>query len=241
MIEPRILSDHEALSRQAAAWLADQLRERPTALVCLAAGSTPGRTYELLAERGAAEPGLVARCRWLKLDEWGGLAMDDPATCEHQLRSTLVAPLGAANRYTAFESRPEDPAAECARVADWLHENGPIDLCVLGLGVNGHLGFNEPADFLVPHAHVAQLSASSLTHAMLQCSRGRPTFGLTLGMADLLQSRGVLLLVSGPTKRGPLKRLLSGRITTDFPASLLHLHPRVTLLVDSESFPNGTG
>ena len=233
MIEPRVLPDHESLSRQAAAWLADQLRERPNALVCLAAGSTPARTYELLAERGAAEPGLFARCRWLKLDEWGGLAMDDPATCEHQLRTTLVAPLGAADRYTAFESQPDDPAAECRRVADWLGQNGPIDLCVLGLGVN------EPADCLEPHAHIAQLAASSLTHAMLQRSQGRPTFGLTLGMADLLQSREVLLLVSGPTKRGPLARLLSGRITTDFPASLLHLHPQVTLLCDAAAYPSG--
>ena len=110
---------------------------------------------------------------------------------------------------------------------------------ILVTGANGHLGFNEPADCLEPHAHIAQLAASSLTHAMLQRSQGRPTFGLTLGMADLLQSREVLLLVSGPTKRGPLARLLSGRITTDFPASLLHLHPQVTLLCDAAAYPSG--
>ncbi len=236
MNEPRVLSDYESLSRQAAAWLVEQLRERPNALVCLAAGSTPLRTYELLAEHGVAEPADFARCQLLKLDEWGGLAMDDPATCEHQLRTTLVEPLGAADRYMAFESQPKDPAAECGRIADWLEQHGPIDVCVLGLGVNGHLGFNEPAEFLEPHAHVAQLSESSLTHAMLRQSQGRPTFGLTLGMADLLQSREVLLLVSGTTKRGPLERLLTGRISTDFPASLLHLHPRVTLLADTAAF-----
>ncbi len=241
MIEPRTFPDHESLSRQAAAWLVERLRERPTALICLSAGSTPNRTYELLAEHGAAEPALVSRCRLIKLDEWSDLAMADPATCEHQLQNLLVAPLGAADRYVAFESRPKDPGAECARVADWLHKHGPIDLCVLGLGVNGHLGFNEPADFLKPHAHVARLSESSLTHTMLQRSQGPTTFGMTLGMADLLQSREVLLLVSGSTKRDPLERLTSGRITTEFPASLLHLHPRVTMLTDAAAMCTNAG
>ena len=237
MIEPRVFSDYEALSRHAADWLAERLRERPSALICLAAGSTPQRTYEILAEQGTTDPALFSQCRLLKLDEWGALAMDDPATCEHQLRATLVQPLGADDRYIGFESRPEDPVAECARIAEWLKRNGPIDVCVLGLGVNGHLGFNEPAGFLEPHAHVAQLSDASLMHAMLLQSKQRPQFGLTLGMADLLQAREVLLLVSGAAKRGPLERLLAGRISTAFPSSLLHLHPRVTVLADSAAFP----
>jgi galactosamine-6-phosphate isomerase len=235
MIVPQIFSDHEQLSRHAADWLFERLRPRPTSLVSLAAGSTPGRTYELLAERGKREPAVVAHARWLKLDEWGGLAMDDPATCEFQLRRTLIAPLSAVDRYTAFESQPAEPAAECARIAGWLAANGPIDLCVLGLGMNGHLGFNEPADRLTPHAHVAELAEASMTHAMLKQTTGRPTFGVTLGIADLIQAREVLLLVSGATKRSPLKRLLSGQIETQFPASFLHLHPRVTALVDAHA------
>lgn len=235
MITPEVFPDHEQLSLHAADWLADRLRQRPTSLISLAAGSTPGRTYELLAEHGKLEPNLVAHARWLKLDEWGDLAMDDPATCEYQLRRTLITPLGAADRYTAFESRPADPATECARIAAWLTANGPIDLAVLGLGLNGHLGFNEPADFLTPHAHVARLTDTSMTHAMLNETTGRPTFGVTLGMADLLQAREVLILVSGASKRLPLKRLLSGQIETQFPASFLHLHPHVTALVDAHA------
>ena len=114
---------------------------------------------------------MAANCRWLKLDEWGGLAMDDPATCEHQLQSTLIAPLAATDRYVAFNSRPQDRASECARIAAWLAANGPIDVCVLGLGRNGHLGFNEPDDALTPHAHIAELAESSMTHAMLKQSK----------------------------------------------------------------------
>jgi galactosamine-6-phosphate isomerase len=233
MIAPQVFPDHEEMSRHAANWLAERIRQRPESLISLAAGSTPGRTYELLAERGMREPSIFARARWLKLDEWGGLTMDDPATCEYQLRRILITPLDAGDRYTSFASQPADPAVECARIAAWLAANGPIDVAVLGLGINGHLGFNEPADKLTPHAHVADLSDASLTHAMLNETTGRPTYGVTLGIADLLQAREVLLVVSGTTKQSPMKRLLRGKIETQFPASFLHLHPRVTALVDA--------
>jgi len=190
------------------------------------------RTYDLLAERRAAEPRLFDHVRLLKLDEWGGLPRNDPASCETHLRRALVTPLALSDRYVGFDGQPADPLAECARVAAWLNENGPIDVCVLGLGVNGHLGFNEPAEFLQPHAHVAHLSNASLSHAMLRETQSKPSYGLTLGMADLLQSRQVLLLVTGDAKRVPLARLLEGRITTQFPASLLALHANVVLLCD---------
>jgi galactosamine-6-phosphate isomerase len=169
----------------------------------------------------------------MKLDEWGGLPPGDPATCDVQLRTTLVSPLNLAERYVAFESNPPDPDAECVRIANWLDKNGPIDIAVLGLGINGHLGFTEPAEYLQPFAHVAELSQASLSHAMLAKAAVRPTYGLTLGMADLIQSRRILLLVTGPKKREPLQKLLSGRITTEFPASMLQLHTDVHLLCDA--------
>ena len=164
--------------------------------------------------------------------------MDDPATCEHQLRTTLVTPLDLAAQYTAFNSQPRDPEAECARIAGWLNQNGPIDICVLGLGVNGHIGFNEPAESLQRHAHLAKLSDASLGHAMLHQSRQRPTYGITLGMADILRSREILVVVSGPAKREALGRLLSAKITTAFPASLLYLHSQVTLICDVAASPD---
>jgi galactosamine-6-phosphate isomerase len=98
------------------------------------------------------------------------------------------------------------------------------------------LGFNEPAGELQPHAHVAKLSDESRKHAMLAAARSSPTYGLTLGMADLLLSREILLVVSGHTKAAPLRRLMEGKISTDFPASFLWLAPRVTLYCDAEAF-----
>jgi galactosamine-6-phosphate isomerase len=232
MLQLKRFAGHEAVSQYAADWLANFLRENPEALLCLATGSTPTRTYEILAERGKAEPELFARARVLNLDEWGGLPPGDPGSCDRHLSSTLVEPLGLASRYVSFASRPDDPAAEAGRIAEWLRQNGPIDASLLGLGLNGHIGFNEPAEFLEPHAHVARLSDASLGHAMIRSGGARPSFGLTLGMADVLQSGQILLLVTGESKRQPLEQLMSGRISTAFPASLLHTHGRAWLLYD---------
>lgn len=237
MLQPDVLADHEAVSRCAADWIAQRLRDQPDMLLCLATGATPMRTYSLLTEEALVDRTLTSQCRVIKLDEWGGLPMTEPATCEQHLCSALITPLGMADRYVAFASQPADANSECARIAGWLRENGPIDTCVLGLGLNGHLGFNEPADYLQPHAHVAQLSAASLSHAMVQNCRMQPDCGFTLGMADILQSRRILLLVTGAAKRGPLQHLLDGRITTHFPATLLQLHPNVQLLCDEASCP----
>jgi galactosamine-6-phosphate isomerase len=233
MLQPRLFTSHEAVSQFAADWMVSFLREQPDALLCLATGSTPTRTYEVLAQRGAANPELFARARVLNLDEWGGLSPGDPGSCDRHLRSTLIEPLGLASRYVSFSSQPADPAAEAARIAEWLRQHGPIEASLLGLGLNGHVGFNEPAEFLEPHAHVATLSDASLGHAMIRSGGARPSYGLTLGMADLLQSAHVLLLVTGESKRQPLQQLMSGRITTEFPASLLHTHGRALLLYDA--------
>lgn len=229
MLKPEVSPDHESLSRHAADWVAARLRTRPDALLCLASGGTPTRTYELLA----GQPRLLQRAHLLKLDEWGGLAMNDPATCESYFRRLLPARLGRGQRLHGFRSRPADPEAECRQVRAWLADHGPIDVCILGLGVNGHLGFNEPAAALQPFAHVAKLSATSLNHGMLSSARSRPGYGLTLGMADLLESGEILLLVSGRHKRAVLRRLLAGAVTPRLPASFLWLHPRVTLLCDA--------
>jgi galactosamine-6-phosphate isomerase len=239
MIKPQVFVDHEAMSQHAAAWLIARLRQKPGGLFCFAAGATPIRTYSLLAAHHKTEPHLFAQMRVLKLDEWGGLAADDPASCEQHLRQTLLEPMGLAARYISFNGQAENPQAECARISGWLEANGPIDTCVLGLGVNGHLGFNEPAAYLDPHAHVAELSVASLKHAMLRDARSSPEYGLTLGMADLLQSREILLLVSSPEKSESLRRLLTGPISTDFPASLLWLHSNVLLSCDTGAYPQG--
>src|SRR5689334_11251301 len=108
MLRPSIFPDHERVSQFAADWLVEHLRQKPTSVICLATGATPTRAYALFTEHAANEPSLVDRCQLVKLDEWGGLSMNDPATCEQHLRIAIVEPLGMADRYLGFESQPAD-------------------------------------------------------------------------------------------------------------------------------------
>jgi galactosamine-6-phosphate isomerase len=235
---PRIhvTADHEEMSRAAARFILERLRARPEALLSLATGSSPERAYAILAEEARREPALFGRVRILKLDEWGGLDRDDPATCEAFLREKVLGPLGVPpERYFGFESSPPDPEAECRRAVRWLDAAGPIDLHVLGLGRNGHLGLNEPGPSLLTEPHVAELTDESRAHPMLARARGSVRYGLTLGMAAILGSRRVALLVSGRGKATALRRMLLEEITPQFPASFLRLHPALDVFCDREA------
>ena len=231
-----VADDHEGSSRHAARLIGAALRRRPGLLLGLATGETPTRTYGLLAARRDRDRSLFRRVRVIKLDEWLGLPLRHPSTCETYLRKTVLGPWRvAASRYEGFASRPKDPSAECARIAAWLARRGPIDLCVLGLGTNGHLLMNEPAASLEPGPHVARLSASTQRHSMIRSLSAPPRRGLTLGMGDILGSKAVLLLVSGRHKAAAFRRMVSGTVTTRCPASFLSLHPDVTVLCDREA------
>ena len=231
--EVDVSGDSTGLATRAADIITDQLRAKPRLLLCAATGSTPSDTYAALTRRFAAEPSLFDQMRVIKLDEWLGMAMDDERSCEAYLRSHLIEPLGiSAERYVGFRSDATDSVAECARVNRWLSLNGPIDVCVLGLGLNGHVGLNEPADQLAPHAHVVQLQLQTRNHAMLGTAAPPPTHGVTLGIEDLLEARRILLLVTGTRKRAILHRLLHEPPSPRLPASLLRKHRNMTILCD---------
>ncbi len=237
-LRTEVLEDYERMSQAAAEIVIRQVREDPRLLLCLATGGSPARAYELIALKGRAEPRLFDQLRILKLDEWGGLAKDAPGSCEGFLRERVIQPWGISeDRFFGFSNDAASPEAECERLHAWLAENGPIDLCLLGLGANGHLGLNEPARALSPFAHCEALSEESRHHPMLSGSGNGPAYGLTFGMADILQSRHILVLVNGARKREPLHRLMQKEIAGDFPASLLWLHPNAALLCDREAFP----
>lgn len=232
----RICQSHEELSQRAAAEISGLLARRPDAVLCLPTGGTPTRMYELLADRHRRNH-CAAKVRVVKLDEWGGLPAEHPGTCEAYLRRHVLEPLEVASeRYLGFATDAVDATAECARIQARLMSLPPIDLCILGLGINGHLALIEPGEELTAGPHVANLSISSRYHPMLQGADPVGLHGLTLGMADILQSRRILLLVSGAEKADIFRRLRDGRISTALPASLLLAHSDVICLCDSAAW-----
>ena len=216
------------LNELASDLLLNDFKQNPHSLICAATGNSPTGIYQRLAEKQYSV--VVENLTFVKLDEWYGLPMDHPASCEYYLDKYLLKPLSVSrDRYTAFDSKAADPEAECARINQFLEARDPIDICILGIGQNGHIAFNEPADALQPHAHLASLSTTSLKHTMIKDSRIDIKFGFTLGMADILRSKKIILPVFGRNKSEIMQRFFEGNISTYLPASFLWLHPDVTV------------
>ena len=227
-----VLPDGEALDREAAAFIWKAAEARPDLLICLASGGTPTGTYALLAQ----EPERLAHARFIQLDEWAGVAPEDPASCAGYLQRTVQGPLAVPpERWIGIRGDAEDAEAECRRVGAALEAAGPIDLCILGLGLNGHLALNEPAESFDPFCHVATLAEQSRNHPMVAAAAHPVRQGLTLGLGDILRARRILLMVSGAAKRTPLARLAAPRITPALPASFLWLHGDAVCLCNREA------
>ena len=229
-------ADYEDMSQMAFNCLLSNLKERPRQLICTATGHSPTRLYEKLAESYKKSPKIYRQIKIIKLDEWGGTNGDYPNTCEYYLQKNLLEPLQIPHsNYISFDSSPTDAKKECDRMENEIQEHGPIDICILGLGKNGHLGFNEPSKTLFPDCHIADLRASSLKHPMASKMKTKPTYGLTLGMSNILKSKKIILLITGPNKKKAIKKLMGKEITTFLPASFLWLHPNVECFFDRSS------
>jgi galactosamine-6-phosphate isomerase len=227
--------DYREMSKTAADLVMDQIIKKPDLLLCAATGNSPEGLYRKLAAIAGRERQLFRQLRIIKLDEWGGVPENHPVTCEYFLRNRLLDPLGISpEHYISFASDPENAEEECERISTRLQHEGPIDICILGLGRNGHLALNEPAAGLEPFCHVADLTVESLQHPMIAALEKKPGYGLTLGMQEILRSRKIIMLVAGKEKKQVAEKFLESKVTTTLPASFLWLHPHVECLVDQE-------
>ena len=228
--------NYNQISQLAHDSIVSDLKKNPKQLLCLATGNSPTGLYKHISSTYKAQPQYFKDFNIIKLDEWGGLEMTNPSSCEFYLQEHILNPLEVSNdRFISFKSNATDPKKECKRIQTEIEKKGPIDICVLGIGVNGHIGFNEPADSLSANCHVAQLAQTSMQHQMVDHIKDKPCYGITLGMGDILQSKKIILLITGANKQPITEQLLTKKITTQLPASLLWLHPNVECYIDSES------
>ena len=228
--------DYEEMSRAAFDSFYNALKRDSKLSICVATGHSPTGVYERMAKNHQDEPERYTALQVVQLDEWFGLSSDDPSSCAYYIQNKILLPLAVSDdRYLSFKSDATEPEAECMRVQKELNKRKPIDICFLGLGKNGHLGFNEPAATLSDACHRSTLSETSVQHSMTKTMKHNPKFGLTVGMAGILRSKKIILLVTGAGKELTIKQLLTQKVTSQLPASFLWNHPQVVCYIDSES------
>jgi glucosamine-6-phosphate deaminase len=225
------------MSAAAAEIVARMIRAKPDAVLLLPTGTTPLGMYGRLVELHAQEGLSIARATFFNLDEYLGLAPDHPASYHVYMEENFYKLVDAdpARVHVPDGSAP-DPEAECERYEAAIREAGGVDLCVLGIGRNGHIGFNEPGAPFGSRTRVVRLAESTrrVNAADFEGNRA-PERAITVGMATVFEAREVLLLASGANKAGAVAAAVEGEISESVPASLLGRHPNTTFLLDREA------
>lgn len=228
----------DVLSDRASEQLVTLIHDKPDAVICLATGGTPLLTYRNVAEKIRSRKIDIRQVTLVKLDEWVGIPLHAPGTCESFLQQHIVQPLGLrTEQLIGFQSENIDEN-ECERVTDLIASKGGLDLCVLGLGKNGHLGLNEPGEALDPFCHISKLDEQTRQHDMLKTVGSPVTEGITLGLKDILNAREILLLIAGEGKHAAVEKYLTATVSGSTPASFLWLHDNLTCLLDGSRYPD---
>ena len=225
-----------ALANALAGRLIDLVSRNPALVLGLPTGRTPLALYAELIRLTHDRRVDWSRVRTFNLDEFVGLGAGDAGSYHSFMRDRLFDGLGIALEQIEFlDGRAPDLEAECDRYEAALAKAGGMDVLILGIGVNGHIGFNEPAPALVAHTHRATLDARTRAANALwfdgNVSRV-PREALTMGMATILSARSIVLIATGEAKSDAVRETLEGGVTTRVPASFLQLHPQVTLMFD---------
>jgi glucosamine-6-phosphate deaminase len=233
MVAFETLADYDALSARAASLLLTAISEEPKIVLGLPTGRTPRGMYERIVAECSREYRCFRDVTTFNLDEYVGIAPSHSGSYHAYMRHQLFdqVDLEEANAYIPNGMAP-DLDAECARYEAAIHDAGDLDFTFLGLGTNGHIGFNEPGTPFDSVTRVVELSQSTRAANTPLFPDGHvPTHAITIGIATILRSKRIVLMAAGEKKQSAVQRLRSGIIDPAFPASALWMHDDVRVLI----------
>lgn len=217
--------------------IAEYVRRKPNALLCLAAGDTPTETYAEMADM--QKQGLVnfRGCRLIGLDEWVGLDECSEGGCKNYILEHVIKPLELREENIFFfDACAENLELECQRANEYLEKEGPIDLSLMGVGMNGHIALNEPGCDFSGTAHVVQLDSVTVAVAQKYFPNHRAiTQGITLGMKQIWDSNLLIIIANEAKKKNIMYSAMYGEVTNNIPASALQRHSNCIVSVDMEA------
>ena len=231
-----IYSSEEALAHTLATSLAHAIHEHPSLVLGLPTGRTPLALYRALVTLTRAEQLDWSGVRTFNLDEFVGLGDRSVGSYRRFMQENLFDHVNIEAEHIGFlNGRAADIEAECERYERAIEEAGGIDLMLLGIGANGHIGFNEPCDVLPARTHRVTLEEPTRAANALWFGgdiQAVPHAALSMGMATILNAREIVLMATGEGKVEAVREMVTGGITTQVPASFLQLHSRVTVMLD---------
>ena len=230
-------NSYEEMSHKAADDLLKILRPIKNPLLCTASGDSPKGMYKELIKQVKEKNIDISEWIFLSLDEWAGMNENDEGSCRFHLNNDLFGPLNVSgSNIIFFDGRATNAGAECGRIEDYIKNHGGIDVAIVGLGTNGHIGMNEPGTPATSRTHVAEID--STTQAVGQKyfkNEQKLTHGITLGLATLMEVRNIMLLVSGSRKAEIVQKVLEEKISEQLPASILRRHKNFSVYLDKDA------
>lgn len=232
----RVYQDAEAIGTAAAALFAARVIEKPNAVLGLATGSTPIPTYKKMTEMYTSGAVDYSQVTTYNLDEYVGLDHDHPQSYYYFMMENLFRHINVPKESIhVLSGTAADPAAECAAYEKAIAQAGGIDLQILGIGRNGHIAFNEPAEAFAPVTHVVNLTESTIeaNTRFFQSSDEVPRQALSMGIGSIMKAKAIVLIATGADKAQAVKAMVDGPVTPSCPASILQLHPQTTIMLDA--------
>ena len=229
--------NYEQLSAYAADFIADSIKNKPNLVLCMASGSTPALTCDLLVQKLKEGQVDYSKFTFLGLDEWVGLPPTNTGSCHYFFHKKIFEPLQLSpSQYFLFNALAEDLKDECSKMDKMISDKGGIDIMIVGIGMNGHIGFNEPGTSFTLLSHVAELD--EITKSVGQKYFDGPVAlgeGITIGLGHLMNTKKVFLMANGSKKAEVIKKTIEGPVTKSFPASIMQKHPDGCILIDEEA------
>lgn len=230
--------DEESMGKKAGAFMAAQVKLKPACVLGLATGTTPIGAYNYL--RAQYEEGKVCfgEVQTVNLDEYVGVEGTNPNSYRYFMDHYLFDHIDIDKDNTHVENgMAKDLEAECHAYEELIRDMGGVDLQLLGIGNNGHIGFCEPADAFSRFTHMENLTESTIeaNSRLFESKDQVPTKALTMGIGTILRARRILLIATGKAKQDAMRDAFFGPITPKMPASALQLHPDVTVIADEEA------
>ena len=230
-----VTKNYEELSKVAANEMADVVKSNPSAVLGLATGGSPIGMYKELIRMNEAGEIDFSKVTTVNLDEYVGLSGDHPQSYRYFMNDNLFNHINIDKNNTYVPNGlAEDVEAECKNYDNKIAELGGTDIQLLGIGNNGHIAFNEPDENLVSGTHLTSLTQDTIeANARFFDSIDEvPKTALTMGLGGIMKSKKIIVIASGESKAEAVKAMVSGKISTNMPASMLQMHRDVTIVID---------